>query len=37
VVQLIPVRILLDPESDPDPQLQVGLSCEVVIDIRQTR
>ena len=37
VVQLVPVRILLDPESAPDPQLQVGLSCEVVIDTRQTR
>jgi membrane fusion protein, multidrug efflux system len=37
VVQLVPVRILLDPESDPDPQLQVGLSCEVAIDTRQSR
>ena len=37
VVQLVPVRIVLDPENVPDPQLQVGLSCEVVIDTRQKR
>ncbi|HET8998007.1 MAG TPA: efflux RND transporter periplasmic adaptor subunit, partial [bacterium] len=34
VVQLVPVRIALDPDQR-DPPLQLGLSCEVAIDTRQ--
>ena len=34
VVQLVPVYIALDPDTDPGPQLQVGLSAEVAIDTR---
>jgi len=35
VVQLVPVYITLDPGTDPDQQLQVGLSAEVTIDTRR--
>jgi membrane fusion protein (multidrug efflux system) len=34
VVQLVPVRIVLDPARNEQP-LQIGLSCEVTIDTRQ--
>jgi membrane fusion protein, multidrug efflux system len=34
VVQLVPVRIALDPGTDPQRELQVGLSVEVTIDTR---
>jgi membrane fusion protein, multidrug efflux system len=34
VVQLVPVKISLDPDTDPERQLQVGLSAEVAIDTR---
>jgi membrane fusion protein, multidrug efflux system len=34
VVQLVPVRITLDPGTDPTRELQVGLSAEVAIDTR---
>ncbi len=34
VVQLVPVRIALDFQDDPGPQLQVGLSAVVAIDTR---
>ena len=34
VVQLVPVRIALDPGTDPESQLQIGLSVEVRIDTR---
>ena len=35
VVQLVPVKITLDPGTDPGRLLQVGLSAEVAIDTRQ--
>ncbi len=35
VVQLVPVRVALDPDQSGDPPLQLGLSCEVTIDTRQ--
>ncbi len=34
VVQLVPVRIALDPRPQGEPPLQIGLSCEVAIDTR---
>jgi len=34
VVQLVPVRITLDPGTDPTRALQVGLSAEVAINTR---
>ncbi len=37
VVQLVPVRIALDPGTDPDQRLQVGLSAEVAIDTTHHR
>ena len=36
VVQLVPVRIALDPGTEGDPPLQIGLSCEVAIATRTT-
>jgi membrane fusion protein, multidrug efflux system len=35
VVQLVPVRVALDPDQSGDLPLQLGLSCEVTIDTRQ--
>jgi membrane fusion protein (multidrug efflux system) len=35
VVQLVPVRIALDPRAQGEPPLQIGLSCEVAIDTRR--
>jgi membrane fusion protein (multidrug efflux system) len=35
VVQLVPVRIALDPPPQGDPPLPIGLSCEVAIDTRR--
>ena len=35
VVQLVPVRVALDPDARGDPPLQIGLSCEVAIDTRR--
>jgi membrane fusion protein, multidrug efflux system len=35
VVQLVPVRIALDPRPEGEPPLQIGLSCEVAIDARR--
>jgi membrane fusion protein (multidrug efflux system) len=34
VVQLVPVRIALDPDAGEVPPLRLGLSCEVAIDTR---
>jgi len=35
VVQLVPVKIILEPGTDPGRLLQVGLSVEVAIDTRR--
>ena len=37
VVQLVPVRIALDPRPQGEPPLQIGLSCEVAVDTRRAQ